>query len=211
MENEANRIAINIEPVALNSDEIYDILKKRLFESYPSANSSTVNDVAVEYKEALARAGKSGLTNYTGEKVFLGIRDSYPFHPSIKELYARFKENPNFQQTRGLIKLMRQIVRQFYESGKAKQNSLITVFDIDLNDRNMLSYIKQIKPSLEAAISHDIAQHGKSVAEIIDGQYERAQYAQNVAKLLLMSSLNETAHGLQGLNERGVSWRIEVY
>ena len=120
LENEANRSAINIEPVALNSDEIYDILKKRLFESYPPSNSMTVNEVAVGFKEALARANKTGLTNYTGEKVFLGIRDSYPFHPSIKELYARFKENPNFQQTRGLIKLMRQIIRQFYDNGCAK-------------------------------------------------------------------------------------------
>ena len=32
------------------------------------------------------------------------------------DIYARFKENQNFQQTRGLIKLMRQIVREFYES-----------------------------------------------------------------------------------------------
>ena len=203
LENEANRSAINIEPVALNSDEIYDILKKRLFESYPPSNSMTVNEVAVAFKEALARANKTGLTNYTGEKVFLGIKDSYPFHPSIKELYARFKENPNFQQTRGLIKLMRQIIRQFYENGSAQSKYLINVFDINLNDRNMLSYIKQIKSSLEAAISHDIAQAGKSVAESIDAEDAsgKSTYAQDVAKLLLMSSLSEATHGLMGLND----------
>ena len=203
LENEANRSAINIEPVALNSDEIYDILRKRLFESYPSSASQDVTDIAIAFKEALTRASKSGLTNYAGEKAFIGIKDSYPFHPSIKDLYARFKENPNFQQTRGLIKLMRQIVRQFYESGNAQKKSLISVFDIDLNDRNMLSSIKQIKPSLEAAISHDIAQAGKSVAEIVDAQYEdeTIPYAQDASKLLLMSSLNETAQGLQGLTD----------
>ena len=203
LENEANRSAINIEPVALNSDEIYDILKKRLFESYPASNSTAVIDVAITYKDALSRANKSGLTNYTSDKVFLGIKDSYPFHPSIKELYARFKENPNFQQTRGLIKLMRQIVRQFYENGSAESRSLINVFDLNLNDRNMLGYIKQIKPSLESAISHDIAQAGKSVAESIDDQDEtrKRRYAQDVSKLLLMSSLSEATHGLMGLNE----------
>jgi hypothetical protein len=202
LESEANRSAINIEPVALNSDEIYDILKKRLFEVCPSSNSTPVNEIAIEYRDALNRANKMGLTNLTGDKVFLGIRDSYPFHPSIKELYARFKENANFQQTRGLIKLMRQIVRQFYESGKAQQKSLINVFDIDLNDRNMLSYIKQIKASLEAAISHDIAQAGKSVAELIDEAEEGSlPYAQDLSKLLLMSSLCDTAHGLQGLTD----------
>jgi hypothetical protein len=66
----------------------------------------------------------------------------------------------------------------------------------------MLSHIKQIKPSLETAISHDIAQNGKSVAESIDGD-EKAErsYAQDVAKLLLMSSLSEATHGLMGLND----------
>ena len=202
LESEANRSAINIEPVALNSDEIYDILKKRLFEEFAKSNSTAVNNIAIEYKNALTRANKMGLTNQAADKLFLGIRDSYPFHPSIKELYARFKENTNFQQTRGLIKLMRQIVRQFYESGKAQRKHLINVFDIDLNDRNMLSYIKQIKPSLEAAISHDIAASGKSVAEAIDDQEgDSYPYAQDVCKLLLMSSLCDTAHGLQGLTD----------
>jgi len=203
LENEANRSAINIEPVALNSDEIYDILKKKLFEKFPVGNSPAVTDVAIAFKDALVRANKSGLTTYTGEKIFLGIKDSYPFHPSIKELYARFKENPNFQQTRGLIKLMRQIIRQFYESGHAQSKYLINVFDINLNDRNMLGHIKQIKPSLDAAISHDIAQAGKSVAESIDAEDDtkKGSYAQDTAKLLLMSSLSEAAHGLMGLNE----------
>lgn len=203
LENEANRVALNLEPVALNTDEVYDILRKRLFEQCPPPNSSAVNGIAVAYKEALVGAGKSGLTGYAGDSVYLGIKDSYPFHPSIKELYARFKENPGFQQTRGLIRLMRQVVRGFYESGSAERKSLINVSDVNLNERNMLSLIKQIKPSLEAAISHDIAQGGKAVAEIIDEQNgeKRERYSQDVARLLLMSSLNETPNGVLGLTE----------
>ncbi|MEA4883724.1 MAG: DUF499 domain-containing protein [Clostridia bacterium] len=206
LENEANRVALNLEPVALNTDEVYDILRKRLFEQCSAPNSSAVNEIAVAYKEALVSAGKSGLTGHTGDSVYLGIKDSYPFHPSIKELYARFKENPGFQQTRGLIRLMRQVVRGFYDSGSAERKNLINVFDVDLNERNMLSLIKQVKPSLEAAISHDIAQGGKSVAEIIDEQNgeKRERYSQDVARLLLMSSLNETPNGVLGLTESDV-------
>ena len=40
--------------------------------------------------------------------------------------------------------------------------------DIDLNDAETLSEIRQINPSLENAISHDIAAQGKAVAEIMD-------------------------------------------
>jgi hypothetical protein len=206
LEGEANRATLNLEPVALNTDEVYDILRKRLFTECESFTSPAVNEIAVAYKEALASAGKSGLTGYTGDSVFLGIKDSYPFHPSIKELYARFKENQGFQQTRGLIKLVRQVVRGFFESGQAEKRVLINVFDVDLNDRGMLALIKQIKPSLEAAISHDVAQSGKAVAEIIDEQNgeKKEKYAQDVARLLLMSSLNDTPNGVMGLTESDV-------
>ena len=204
LENEANRIALNIEPVALNSDEVYDILRKRLFSACPQLNSASVNSIANLFKTAVESAGKSGLTNYSPEKIYLGVRDSYPFHPSIKELYARFKENQGFQQTRGLIRLMRQIVRQFYESGKANNSYLINVFDFDLNNDQMLTMVKAIKPSLDNAISHDIAQHGKAVAEVIDASYADEypiDYSQRLAKLLLVSSLNDTLRGLNGLTE----------
>lgn len=203
LEAEANRIAIEVTPVALNSDEIYHILQKRLFEDVSGFEYSlNINDVAIAYKTSVEKSKKLGFTNYTPETVFKGIKDSYPFHPSIKDLYARFKENQNFQQTRGLIKLMRQIVRQFYESGMAKESFLINVFDFDLNEQKMLSHIRQIKPSLEEAINHDIAQDGKSIAEVIDIEKpENKGVTQNIAKLLLVSSLSTANHGLLGLTE----------
>lgn len=204
LDNEASRVALNIEPVALNSDEIYDILRKRLFVECPKNGHPDVNDIAIGYKDAVKSAGKSGLTSYSADKVYIGVRDSYPFHPSIKDLYARFKENQGFQQTRGLIRLMRQVIREFYESGKAAGAYLINVFDFDLNNPVMLSMIREIKPSLDNAINHDIAQHGKAVVEIIDADYAedfKFPYAQMLAKLLLVSSLNDTPHGLMGLND----------
>lgn len=206
LEAEANRIAIEVTPVALNSDEIYHILHKRLFEDTSGFEySNNINDVAIAYKDSVERSKKLGFTNYTPEAVFKGIKESYPFHPSIKDLYARFKENQNFQQTRGLIKLMRQIVRQFYESGMADDKYLINVFDFDLNEQKMLSFIRQIKPSLDEAINHDIAQEGKSIAEVIDLELpENKGTTQDIAKLLLVSSLSTAQHGLLGLTESEV-------
>lgn len=78
LEGEANRTALNLEPVALNTDEVYDILRKQLFGKCPQPNSPAVNEIAMVYKEALVNAGKTGLTGRTGDSVYLGIRDSYP-------------------------------------------------------------------------------------------------------------------------------------
>lgn len=204
LEAEANRIAIEIAPVQLNSDEVYSILRKRLFEDGSLSDQYGIekNEIAIQYKDAVSITKGLGFTAYTGENVFKGVVDSYPFHPSIKDLYARFKENQNFQQTRGLIKLMRQVVREFYESGLADTNYLINVFDVNLNNPNLLALFRQIKPSLEDAISHDIAQEGKAIAELLDEERNDGKdYAQQIGKLLLVSSLSTASHGILGLTE----------
>ncbi len=204
LEQEASRIAIEIAPVALNSDEVYSILRKRLFEDCDKSSPYLMekNEIAIAYKDAVTSAKRLGFTNYSGEAVYQGIIDSYPFHPSIKELYARFKENQNFQQTRGLIKLMRQIVREIYTSGKADNTYLINVYDVNLNHPGLLSLFRQIKPSLEDAISHDVAQNGISIAETIDHERDDGNdTAQQMAKMLLVSSLSTATHGILGLTE----------
>lgn len=199
LENEVNRSALNVEPVGSASDEVYHILKKRLFEELPE--DGEINNVAIAYKESVNEAKQMGLTNVSGDKLYTATKDSYPFHPSIKDLYARFKENPGFQQTRGLIRLMRQIVAQLYSEDecRAKQKYMVNVFDFDLNDRNMLTTVTQIKQSLSNAVSHDIAANGKAIAEQIDNVYGN-NVVEDVAKLILVASLSDVPHALLGLS-----------
>ncbi len=199
LENEVNRSALNIEPVSSTSDEVYHILRKRLFKELP--DESEINNIANAYKQSVLEARQMGYTSLSPEQVFVGIKDSYPFHPSIRDLYARFKENPGFQQTRGLIRIMRIIISQLYrgEKPKAKEKYLVNVYDFDLNDHEMLTAITQIKPSLTNAIAHDIAAGGKAVAEIIDATVKET-YMQELAKLILVASLADIPNALLGLS-----------
>lgn len=198
LENEVNRSALNIEPVGSGSDDVYNILKKRLFESIPRADE--INLVAIAYKDEVAKAKQMGLTNISPDHIYIGIKDSYPFHPSIRDLYARFKENSGFQQTRGLIRLMRQIIAGIYtgEKSKANRKYLVNVFDFDLNDTAMLTTVIQIKQELSNAIAHDIAANGKAIAEEIDAQYQQ-ELVGDVSKLILVSSLANVPNALLGL------------
>ncbi len=197
LEGEINRFALDIEPVGSSSDEIYEILKTRIFEKLPS--SDNVNEIALAYKEEIEKAKQMGYTNYSSDKIFTGIKDAYPFHPSLRELYERFKENQNFQQTRDLIRLMRSIVADIYSNGKAEKQFLINPFDIDLNESSLHTFITQIKPSLSNAISHDIANKGRAVAEIVDAE-TRDTIMQALSKLLLVSSLADVPNALLGLS-----------
>ena len=163
LKNEANRTAISLEPVGFNNDDIYHILRKRLFAQLP--DEAEIQGVASAYAQAVKDAKQMDITNASPEKFAAQIKESYPFHFAIRDLYARFRENPGFQQTRGLIRLMRTMVARLYQpGGKADQLSLIHVHDLDLNDPDTRSEITQINPTLENAISHDIAANGGAIA-----------------------------------------------
>lgn len=196
LENEVGRVALNLEPVALNTDEVYHILRKRLFEDLPI--ESEIAEVALAYSKALKDAKQMDVTNVSPEKFAVQIRESYPFHPSIKDLYARFKENPGFQQTRGLIKLMRILVSRMWDSGRANQVYTIHPYDLDLNDRETLAEVSAINPTLDTAISHDVASGGQAVAEIADTNLG-GNDCQDVSKLILVASLSNIPQPVLGL------------
>jgi hypothetical protein len=195
-EQEVKRGAVNLEPVGLNTDEVYQILKKRIFSELP--DNDTILSVARDYGDVIKTAGQMDLVHVSPEKFVQQVRDSYPFHPAIKDLYARFRENPGFQQTRGLIRFMRVLVSHLYESGEAKDAVLIHPHMIDLNHPEMVSEINLINPTLGNAISHDIASDGNSVSEMED-QKRCGSDCQDVCKLVLMASLANIENSVLGL------------
>lgn len=200
LESEVGRVALPLEPVALNTDEVYQILRTRLFKDIP--NTEDIRAVAQAFAKAASDAKQMDITNVSPEKLAGLIEVSYPFHPAIKDLYARFRENPGFQQTRGLIKLMRIVVSRLYDEtdGKADSTYLINAHNLDLNDRETLAEIAAINPTLNNAISHDIASNGQAMAEIID-ENRKSTDAQDICKLLFVSSLANVPNSVVGLSQ----------
>jgi len=199
LQAEVGRGAMTLEPVGMNTDEIYHILRTRLFEKLPDVND--VREVAQAYAHAVRDAKQMDITSASPEKFAAQLMESYPFHFAIRDLYARFRENPGFQQTRGLIRLMRVIVSGLYhpKNGAADRISLIHAQDFDLNDRETLAEIVQINPTLDNAISHDIASAGQAIAEIMDSNLAGTE-ATDACKLILASSLANVPSAVVGLS-----------
>ena len=128
---ESKRIAVPITPVNPNGDELYHILRKRLFAAV--APQPEINRVAAAYRDALRDAARMNLTSTTPESLYSRVTDAYPFHPDLRELVGKFKENDGFQQTRGVIRLMQMVVADLWKSGKAEGKDLIHPYDIDFN------------------------------------------------------------------------------
>lgn len=201
LQNETGRSALRIEPVSSQGDELYHILRTRLFETLP--DESIRRQVANDYATAVRAAREMDVTNHSPDSFAAQIADSYPFHFSLRDLYARFKENPGFQQTRGLIRLMRMVVSNLWETRRAERLHLIHPYDLDLNSDEIASELRSINPSLTEAVSHDIANNQHAVAEEIDAKYGGTD-AQDVSKLLLVASLASVPNATHGLRQNDI-------
>ena len=199
LRKETNRSALRIEPVNTHGDELYHILRTRLFEALP--DEATIKKVANKYASAVKNAKEMDVTNASPDSYAAQIIESYPFHFVIRDLYARFKENPGFQQTRGLIRLMRIIVSSIYETGRADETMLVHPYDLDLNNEEVFSEIKTINPTLSEAVTHDIAKESHSVAEELDQRLGSGTDVQDVSKLILVASLANIPGATHGLRE----------
>jgi hypothetical protein len=191
-----DRNAQAITPVQQNTGEVFAIVRKRLFDALPGADR--VDEVAQAYVAALQKAKRVDTIPTTPETFVERIRETYPFHPSIRDIVARFSENRGYQKTRALIRLLRLAVRGALASeGNA---FLVGLQHLDFNDQGTIEEIRKINPAYANAISHDVADRGNALAERISTA-DGVPTAQSVAKMLLMSSLSTAETPLRGLTD----------
>jgi predicted AAA+ superfamily ATPase len=186
--NEMSKGAQSIAPVDNQKDELYAILRKRLF-----------SDIAVSEKEKVAVADayvvELGKASAILERPTVKIREeilvSYPFHFSTKHLIASFNDNPGFQKTRDVIRLMATIVRGLWSKGETEvgRHALLSLETADLNEPAVASRFVEIKKSLQDALQTDMANNGTSHAESLDD--ETSGLASRCAKWIYAASLSE--------------------
>jgi len=191
-----DRNAQAITPVQQNTGEVFAIVRKRLFDGLPSADR--IDEIAQAYVSALQKAKRVDTIPTTPETFIERIRDTYPFHPSIRDIVARFAENRGYQKTRALIRLMRLAVRGALASDD--NVFLVGLQHLDFNDQATLEEIRKINAAYGNAISRDVTDRGNALAEKIDAADGNGT-ASAVAKQLLMSSLSAAESPLRGLTD----------
>ena len=192
-EQEANRQARAVTPVELASQEIYEILRKRLFRKLP--NKSVVDSVAAAYAGALSEAVRSKSVAKSAEQIGEEIHGAYPFHPSVKHVIALFKENESYRQTRGLMQFVSKMIKSVW-TRPVNNVYLIGCQHLNLNLMEVREEINKIS-NLQGAIAHDVAASGAAVAETVDA-HNQNDAASQCAALLLTGSLSESVDAVKG-------------
>jgi hypothetical protein len=95
------------------------------------------------------------------------------------------------------------MVQDIHENKTALQ--LISPQDINLSNQRLRTEIEQLNPSLAPATRHDIHNlDGNSVAQLNSAK-RGDTLVEDVARLLLVSSLSSVPNGLKGLNETEIT------
>ena len=187
---EAERILETLQPIELETNDLYHILRRRLFKEDPDPEA--VKKISESYREALRKAADNHYC--TGDPTTLAkdIRDTYPFSPAIKHLAARFRNNDGFQQTRGMLRLYSKVVKDLYESGKAAEALLIGPEHLNLADKSIRDQIKKINKDLENALSKDFYQTGGTarLQQITDDGEITPGAVNDAALIILFASLS---------------------
>jgi hypothetical protein len=192
---ELGRQERNITPVDLAANEIYDILRKRLFKSLP--DRAEIEDIAANYGKKLEEASKSKVANRGAEAIADEIAATYPFHPRLKNVIALFKENEQFKQTRGLIELVSRLLRSVWER-QANDVFLIGPQHFDLGIAEVRDKLTEIS-GMRDVIAKDLWDaNASSHAQIIDLKTGK-EAATQVGSLLLMASLSTAVNAVKGL------------
>ena len=186
--NEMSKGAQSIAPVDNQKDELYAILRKRLFKDIVATEKEKVA-VADAYAAELGKA--SSILERPTVKIREEILVSYPFHFSTKHLIASFNDNPGFQKTRDVIRLMATIARGLWSKGdsEVERHTLLSLETANLNDPAVASRFIEIKKPLQDALQTDIANNGTSHAESLDD--ETTGLASRCAKWIYAASLSD--------------------
>jgi len=192
---ELGRQERNITPVDLAANEIYDILRKRLFKTLP--DQAEIEDIAEAYGRKLEEAAKSKIANRGAEAIADEIAATYPFHPRLKNVIALFKENEQFKQTRGLIELISRLLRSVWEH-PANDIFLIGPQHFDLGIAEVRDKLTEIS-GMRDVIAKDLWDANQSAhAQIIDLKTGN-EAASQVGTLLFTASLSTAVNAVKGL------------
>jgi hypothetical protein len=193
--SELGRQERSITPVDLAANEIYDILKKRLFKSLP--DKAEIGDIAEAFGRKLEEAAKSKTASRGAEAIADEVAATYPFHPRLKNVIALFKENEQFKQTRGLIELVSRLLRSVWDR-QANDVFLIGPQHFDLSIAEVRDKLTEIS-GMRDVIAKDLWDSQQSAhAQIIDLQTGK-EAATQIGALLLTASLSTAVNAVKGL------------
>ena len=193
-----NRMKRMVTPV--EDEEIASIIRSRLF-SKDDFNHSEAKRVVREFAKYAKDEGI--LPANTQESEYRErFMKSYPFQPEVVEvLYKRWGSFPEFQRTRGVLKLLSRVVHR----ACGKNRPYITLADFDLGDADIREeLLEHIDKQYRSVIASDITGHNagaRATDKALGNAYENLALGTRTATAIFLYSFTGGVERGAKLNE----------
>ncbi|MEJ5376498.1 MAG: DUF499 domain-containing protein [bacterium] len=200
LEKRFQRLGADVKPVA--DEEIYEVVRARLFESMdgvqagsPSPDSWYPAKVAQVYQAMYADHSGEVPSEAAKNTYREQIERAYPFHPLlIDALYTRWGSHPDFQRTRGVLRLLASIVGDLWsrKQGNTETQHLIQPCHIRWSvDALQAALTRFWGPAYQSVAAADVTgerSNGGIFDEERGGDYRRESIGQGLASAILLGS-----------------------
>lgn len=194
LERRFQRLGSDIKPVA--DEEIFEVVRRRLFESIaPKRDTEYPRKVAEAYQTLYSQHANEVPADVCKASYKERMVRSYPFHPSLIEaLYTRWGSHPDFQRTRGVLRLLASVIGDLWQR---RDNATLTQpliqpshirWGIDAMQAALTRYWGQAYQSVVAADIFGPRSNSMLLDEERGGEYRKERIASGLASAILLGS-----------------------
>lgn len=176
--------------------ERYEIIRKRLFENI--GDEKIRREVAQAYFEMYQNLGADMPPEVKDVSYRNKIEHAYPFHPELIDLlHKRWGSYPTFQRTRGVLRLMAEVVADLYR--RKVPATLIQSSQVNLENQTIRrEFIKHIGNEYDSVITMDISGKDANSVKIdreMESEYEKYGIARGIATSVFLYSFSGSGKG----------------
>ena len=189
------RVGADTKPVA--DDEIYEVVRRRLFEDMGDEDDREA--VISDYMEQYRRMKSELPAEATQAKYRDLLRKSYPFHPSLMDVFhKRWASHSDFQRTRGVLRLLGSIVSDLWSRQRSLPGTNGLIHPSDVNFANLDALTGQMKKlygnGYDAVLPADVVGSGSNAGRLDSERADFGRYnlTQGVATTILLNSFGTT-------------------
>ena len=191
LENRITRVGANMKPV--EDDEIFEVVRRRLFEDLGSADKieKVISAYTVLYQSLFSEIPPYAIKSEYKEK----LKKSYPFHPELIDMFRlRWASNPFFQRTRGVLRILAAIVSDLWKRQNSLTGSQYLIHTSDVVLANVEALTSQITilngASWDSVINADVSGTSSNAFRIDNDVKELGKYniSQGIAATVLLGT-----------------------
>lgn len=177
LESRISRVGADTKPVA--DEEIFEVIRRRLFEDIGDEEEveNTISQYMQLYDSLRVELPSTAHRGEYRQK----LKKSYPFHPELIDMFRiRWASHPDFQRTRGVLRLLASIVSDLWKRKGSLTDTNALIQTSDVNFGNLDALVGQLKKlygnGYEAVITADVAGSSSNAFAIDEEKPGYGQY-----------------------------------